>query len=44
MINPGGLAVSRSFGDIAAKMPELGGKHNVILNTPDIIGFKLDYN
>ena len=43
-IFPGDLAVSRTFGDVFAKVKELGGKHNVILGIPDILGFKIDYN
>ena len=33
--------VSRAFGDIEAKLPELGGNPKVLLSTPQIISFKL---
>jgi hypothetical protein len=33
--------VSRAFGDIEAKLPELGGNPKVLISTPQIISFKL---
>jgi hypothetical protein len=39
---PGGLAVSRTLGDVEAKVIDFGGKPNVILNLPDVIGLKID--
>jgi serine/threonine protein phosphatase PrpC len=39
---PGRLSVSRSFGDVEAKIANLGGMHGVIVPTPDIISFKID--
>lgn len=38
---PGRLSVSRSFGDIEAKDPELGGKDLVLLPVPDVKTFKI---
>lgn len=34
-IVPGGLSVSRSIGDIKAKVKELGGKKGLIIATPE---------
>jgi hypothetical protein len=34
--------VSRTLGDIEAKLINFGGKPNVIVNIPDIIGIKID--
>ena len=39
---PGRLSVSRSFGDVEAKVASLGGSQGVIVATPDIISFKID--
>ena len=39
---PGRLSVSRSFGDVEAKVAHLGGSQGVIIPTPDIISFKID--
>lgn len=39
---PGRLSVSRSFGDVEAKLAHLGGSQGVIVATPDIISFKID--
>lgn len=39
---PGRLSVSRSFGDVEAKIPNLGGSTGVIIPTPDIISFRID--
>jgi len=41
---PGGLAVSRSLGDVEAKIVEFGGKPNVISNIPDVVGLNIDKN
>ena len=38
---PGRLSVSRSFGDIEAKLIKTGGNPNVVISTPDITSFKL---
>lgn len=38
---PGRLSVSRTFGDIMAKLPSLGGKPGVISAEPDIFSFDL---
>lgn len=40
-IFPGRLSVARAFGDIEAKLPELGGNPKVLISTPQIISFKL---
>jgi serine/threonine protein phosphatase PrpC len=40
-VKPGKLAVSRTFGDVSAKIPEFEGKRDVILAVPDIISFKM---
>ena len=39
---PGRLSVSRSFGDVEAKLSHLGGLKGVIVATPEIISFKID--
>ncbi len=38
---PGRLSVSRSFGDIEAKLIKSGGNPNVVISTPEISCFKL---
>jgi protein phosphatase 2C family protein 2/3 len=38
---PGRLSVSRTFGDIEAKLPKLEGNPNVVVAEPDIIAFKI---
>lgn len=38
---PGRLSVTRTFGDIEAKLPKLGGNPRVIVATPDIRSFKI---
>lgn len=38
---PGRLAVTRSMGDIEAKLPELGGNPKVVIATPEIRSFKI---
>ena len=39
---PGRLSVSRSFGDVEAKIPSLGGSQGVIVATPEIYSFRID--
>ena len=39
---PGRLSVSRTIGDAEAKLPQFGGKKNVIISTPDITSFTID--
>jgi len=39
---PGRLSVSRSFGDVEAKLPKFGGMSGVIIPTPEINSFKID--
>jgi len=34
---PGGLSVSRSFGDASAKLREYGGNPKVLIAEPDIV-------
>ena len=43
-IFPGGLAVTRSIGDIESKLPQYGGKVGVIESIPDIISFNYKKN
>jgi protein phosphatase 2C family protein 2/3 len=38
---PGELGVTRSFGDIKAKIPQCGGKPGIVIAVPDIISFKI---
>ena len=38
---PGRLSVSRTFGDIEAKLSKYGGNPNVVVATPDIKAFKI---
>ena len=38
---PGRLSVSRTFGDVEAKIPKYGGIPGVIIATPDIRSFKI---
>lgn len=40
-VSPGNLSVSRTIGDIDAKLPKYGGNPNVVIATPDIISFDL---
>lgn len=40
-VYPGRLSVSRTFGDIFAKMPELGGNIKSIIAVPEIKAFKI---
>jgi len=39
---PGGLAVSRAFGDIEAKLPQFGGNPDVLIAKPDITTVKIN--
>ena len=39
---PGRLSVSRTFGDIEAKLSQFGGNPNVVVATPEITSFKLN--
>ncbi|OMJ66815.1 hypothetical protein SteCoe_36210 [Stentor coeruleus] len=41
---PGRLAVSRTFGDIEAKIKELGGNPNVVIAVPEIRSFNITKN
>lgn len=41
---PGGLSVSRSFGDITAKDVQLGGNPNVLIAKPDVYVYTVDKN
>lgn len=43
-VYPGGLSVSRSFGDVTAKNTEFGGNPHVLVATPDIKTYKLEPN
>ncbi len=38
---PGRLSVSRTFGDVEAKMKKYGGNPNVVIATPEIKSFKI---
>jgi hypothetical protein len=40
-VSPGKLSVSRTIGDIEAKMPKYGGNANVIIATPEIKYFDI---
>lgn len=41
---PGRLSVSRTFGDIEAKMPKYEGNPNVVIAEPDVTAFKIRNN
>ena len=41
-VKPGGLSLSRSFGDIESKHPIFGGKEGVITPEPDITDFPIE--
>ena len=43
-ILPGRLAISRAFGDVDAKLKELGGNPNVLIAVPDIRSFSINAN
>jgi protein phosphatase 2C family protein 2/3 len=38
---PGRLSVSRTFGDIEAKIEKKGGNRNVVIAVPDIKSFRI---
>lgn len=40
-VYPGRLSVSRSFGDVEAKLERFGGNPNVLIATPEIKAFKV---
>jgi len=40
-IFPGRLSVSRSFGDVEAKLLDFGGNPNVLIATPEIKAFRI---
>lgn len=40
-IFPGRLSVSRSFGDVEAKLQKFGGMSNVLIATPEVVSFKI---
>jgi protein phosphatase 2C family protein 2/3 len=40
-VEPGGLSVSRTFGDIESKDEKFGGKKGVVSDQPDIVEFEL---
>jgi serine/threonine protein phosphatase PrpC len=39
---PGRLSVSRTFGDVEAKLSKFGGMSGVIISVPDITHFKIN--
>ena len=41
-IKPGGLSVSKSFGDIESKLPSYGGMHGTVVVDPELFQFPLD--
>ena len=43
-VKPGRLSVSRTFGDIEAKVPAYGGNPNVVIAVPEIIEFNIKEN
>ena len=43
-VKPGRLSVSRTFGDIEAKVPAYGGNPNVVIAVPEIIEFDIREN
>jgi protein phosphatase 2C family protein 2/3 len=40
-IMPGGISVSRAFGDVDAKLPRLGGNPNVLIAVPEVRSFRI---
>jgi protein phosphatase 2C family protein 2/3 len=42
-INPGKLSVSRSFGDIEAKLEKYGGNPKVLIAKPEITSFEINH-
>ena len=41
-VSPGGLSVSRTIGDVEAKLEKYGGNENVVISKPDIFEFDLN--
>ena len=41
-VKPGRLSVSRTFGDIEAKVPTYGGNPKVVIAVPEIVQFSID--
>ena len=41
---PGRITVTRTFGDLGAKVKELGGKKGVIIAKPEIVDFEIKPN
>ena len=41
-VSPGGLSVSRTIGDVEAKLEKYGGNSNVVISTPDIFIYDLN--
>ena len=41
-VNPGRLSVSRTFGDVEAKLEKFGGLKGVVVATPDIVEYELN--
>ena len=41
-VNPGRLSVSRTFGDVEAKLEKFGGQKGVVVATPDIVEYELN--
>lgn len=41
---PGRLSVSRSFGDVEAKLPMFNGNPNILISTPEVKVYELNSN
>ena len=41
-VSPGGLSVSRTIGDVEAKLEKFGGNQNVVISEPDIFVYDLN--
>ena len=41
-VSPGGLSVSRTIGDVEAKLEKYGGNPNVVISSPDIFVYDLN--
>ena len=41
-VSPGGLSVSRTIGDVEAKLEKYGGNPNVVIANPDIFVYDLN--
>ena len=41
-VSPGGLSVSRTIGDVEAKLEKYGGNSNVVISKPDIFEYDLN--